>query len=183
MLRATAMEAEGDNRFSGYTVAYDRDEIQFPVYVLLTLGAALLFAAVAEQSFVLFLLSLIAGSFAYYSYPLLEIGKTRLAANQDGLFIEGLGLLAWRTIDGVDIVEIVVRANAYKELEISLSQPLAVSLLKDDRLTPLHRRLMRRPFYLRPGRKVRVPLEIFDRPAEEIFGSLKRIWNYNRGRV
>ena len=33
------------------------------------------------------------------------------------------------------------------------------------------------------GRKVRVPLEIFDRPAEEIFGSLKRIWNYNRGRV
>ena len=67
MLRATAMEAEGDNRFSGYTVAYDRDEIQFPVYVLLTLGAALLFAAVVEQSFVLFLLSVIAGSFAYYS--------------------------------------------------------------------------------------------------------------------
>ena len=184
MLRSTAMEAEGDNRSSGYTVAYDRDEIQFPVYLLLTLGAALLlFAAFAEQSFVLFLLSVTAGSFAYYSYPLLEIGKTRLAANQDGLFIEGLGLLAWRTIDGVDIVEIVVRANAYKELEISLSQPLAVSLLKDDRHTPLHRRLMRRPFYLRPGRKVRVPLEIFDRPAEEIFGSLKRIWNYNRGRV
>ena len=96
----------------------------------------------------------------------------------------GLGLLAWRTIDSrVDIVEIVVRANAYKELEISLSQPLAVSLLKDDRHTPLHRRLMRRPFYLRPGRKVRVPLEIFDRPAEEIFGSLKRLWNYYRGRV
>ena len=160
MLRATAMEAEGDNRFSGYTVAYDRDEIQFPVYVLLTLGAALLFAAVAEQSFVLFLLSVSDGSFAYYSYPLLEIGKTRLAANQDGLFIEGLGLLAWRTIDGVDIVEIVVRANAYKELEISLSRPLAVSLLKEDRHTPLHRRLMRTPFYLRPGRKVRVSLEI-----------------------
>ena len=28
--------------FSGYTVAYEQNEIQFPVYVLLTLGAALL---------------------------------------------------------------------------------------------------------------------------------------------
>ena len=58
MLRATAMEAEGDNRFSGYTVAYDRDEIQFPVYVLLTVGAALLFAAVAEHRRQLCLLQL-----------------------------------------------------------------------------------------------------------------------------
>ena len=182
MLRAIIMETESDNRFGGYTVSYDREEIQFPVYVSLILGAALLFAAVAKESFVLLLLSLVVVGFVFHNYPLLETGKIRLAANQDGLFIDGLGLLAWKAIDDIDIVDVVVRANAYKELEISLSRPLALSLLEDGRNAPLLRRLMRKPYYLR-RRNVRVPLEVFDQPAEEIFGSLKRKWNYNRGRI
>jgi hypothetical protein len=183
MLRAAAMKVERDDRFDGYTVAYDRDEIQFPVWILMTLGAALLYVSLAKASVILLLLSGLIGFFAFYSFPLLETGKTRLAANPDGLFIEGLGRLAWQAVAAIDVAEVIVRGSVYTEAEISLSEPLTIALLDDDRKMAPHRRLMRKPFYLRSGPKVRVPLDIFDRPPDDIINSLTRIWVHNRGRA
>jgi hypothetical protein len=181
MLRAATVKAGSDNRFNGYTVAYDRDEIQFPVWILMILGAALLYAALANGSVLLLLASGLVGCFVFYSFPLLETGKTRLAANPDGLFIEGLGRLTWRDVAAIDVVEVSVRGSIYSEAEISLSEPLAVSLLEDDREIPLHRRLMRKPFYLRSGPKIRVPLDVFDHEPDDIINSLTRIWFHYRG--
>ena len=183
MLRAAAMKAERDDRFDGYTVAYDRDEIQFPVWILMMLGAAVLYVSLAKASVILFLLSGLIGCFAFYSFPLLETGKTRLAANPDGLFIEGLGLLAWRAVAAIDVAEVIVRGSVYTEAEISLSEPLTIALLDDDRKMAPHRWFMRKPFYLRSGPKVRVPLDIFDRAPDDIINSLTRIWVHNRGRA
>ncbi len=183
MLRAAAMKAESDARFSGYRIAYDRDEIQFPVWILMILGAALLYASLAKGSLMLLLLTGLIGCFVFHSFPLLETGKTRLAANPEGLFIEGLGRLAWRSVAAIDVVEVLVRGSVYSEAEISLSEPLAVALLEDDRKMALHRRLMRKPFYLRSGPKVRVPLDIFDHEPDDIINSLTRIWFHNKGRL
>jgi hypothetical protein len=183
MLRAAAMNAERDYRFDGYTVAYDRDEIQFPVWILMILGAALLYVSLAKASFILLLVSGLIGCFAFYSFPLLETGKTRLAANPDGLFIEGLGRVAWRAVAAIDVAEVMVRGSVYTEAEISLSEPLTTALLDDDRKMAPHRRFMRKPFYLKSGPKIRVPLDIFDRAPDDIISSLTRIWVYNRGRA
>jgi hypothetical protein len=182
MLRAAAMKAESNDRFNGYTIAYDRDEIQFPVWILMILGAALLYASLATGSVILLLLSGLIGCFAFHSFPLLETGKTRLAANPDGLFIEGLGRLAWPAVAAIDVAEVIVRGSIYKEAEVSLSEPLAIALLDDDRKMAMYRRLMRKPFYLRAGPKIRVPLDIFDQEPDDIINSLMRIWVHNRGR-
>ncbi len=177
------MKAGSADRFNGYTIAYDRDEIQFPVWILMILGAALLYASLANGSVMLLLASGLIGCFVFHSFPLLETGKPRLAANPDGLFIEGLGRLAWRDVAAIDVVDVSVRGSVYSEAEISLSEPLAVALLEDDREIPLHRRLMRKPFYLRSGPKIRVPLNVFDHEPDEIVNSLMRIWFHNRGRL
>jgi hypothetical protein len=182
MLRAAAVRLDRDHPFDGFTAAYDADELQFPVWVLLILTAVLFYASIAERSGVLMLLCLFPGCFAFHNFPLLETGKTRLAASQDSLFIEGLGRIGWSFVKSITLAEVVVRGSAYKEADIALAAPLTTALMEDRRNMKFYRRLMRKPFYLKSGLTIRVPLEIFNRPPEDIIGSLMRIWIYNRAR-
>lgn len=182
MIRAAVIRLDSDHPFNGFLVAYDSDELQFPVWVLLMLTAMLLYASIAEGSAVLMILGLFPGCFAFHNFPLLETGKTRLAANQDSLFIEGLGRIGWRFVKSISLAEIVVRGSSYSEADIALDAPLATALVEDGRNMKLYRRWMRKPFYLKSNRTIRVPLEIFDRQPEDIVASLLRIWVYNRGR-
>lgn len=182
MLRAAAIRLDRGHHFDGFTVAYEQDELQFPVWVLLVLTAMLFYASLSQRSAVLMLLGLFPGCFAFYNFPLLEIGKTRLAANQDTLFVEGLGLVAWRFIESINLAEVVVRGSVYKEADIAIAVPLATALLQDARNARLPRRLMRKPYYLKSGPTLRVPLDIFDRPPDDIVSALTRIWTYNKAR-
>ena len=175
------MATVGDNRFDGYAVAYDREEIQFPVYVLAAGGAALLVGALIIENVILLVFAVVVGCIAYHNYPLVETGRTRLAASRHGLFIEGLGLLKWRTVKRIDLVPVVVRAITYHELEITLNQPLQSALAADGHGGAAHRRLMRLPSSLTPKNTIRIPLDVFDRPAREIHRTFLRIWRYNRG--
>src|SRR5262249_51206834 len=68
----------------GYTVAYEREEIQFPVYVVAFIGAVMATIGFAIDNIFLIALSLFAFGFAYYNYPLLETGKPRIGAGQYG---------------------------------------------------------------------------------------------------
>lgn len=182
MLRAAAVNADRDPSFSGYAVSYDQDEIQFPVWVLMTVGAALLFASIVTVNAVLALLSTFAAGFAYHNYPLLETGTTRLGANQHGLFIEGLGLLAWRSIASIHPVEVFVRGSEYTEAEISVSGPLQVAIIEKAPDAGFRRRLMRKPFYLGPGSNIRIPLNILDRAPDEVMNTITRTWLYYKNR-
>ena len=126
MLKAIAMATVSDKSFDGYVVAYDREEIQFPVYVLAIGGAALIIAAFIKENVILLIIGFVIGCIAYYNYPLVETGRPRLAATRDGLFIEGLGLLLWRAIKRIDLVPVVVRASlimSSRSVSISLSEP------------------------------------------------------------
>ena len=66
-----------DHDMTGYTVAYARDEAPFPVYVAATVAVALLTAGIYQGNAIYFGLASVAAGFAYYNWPLAEIGRPR----------------------------------------------------------------------------------------------------------
>jgi hypothetical protein len=164
----------------GYSVTYNRDEIQFPVYVVAIMGAVMLAGAWVSGHIVWLVLGVIATAIAYYNFPLLETGRPTLGANQYGIFIQGFGLIRWRAIDRIDVVEIAQRASTIHELQIGLNMLLSNALVADWRKQPFHRSLMRLPWSMGVSNVVRVNLEPFNQQPEEIGRTLTRMWRYYR---
>lgn len=164
----------------GYTVAYEREEIQFPVYVVGFIGACLATIGFAIDNIFLIALSLFAFGFAYYNFPLLETGKPRVGAGQYGIFAEGLGIIAWKSIKQIDLVPVDMRGSTSNELRITLEDPLDRALLADWRRRPFYRFLMRLPWTTGPGGNIRIPLDVFDRSADEIMHSFTRMMTFYR---
>lgn len=164
----------------GYTVAYEREEIQFPVYVVGFIGVVLAAIGFGIDNVVLVALSLLTLGFAYYNYPLLETGKPRVGASQYGIFAEGLGIIAWRSIKRLDLLTIGVRGTDSNELRITLEGPLDRALLADWRSRPFYRYLMRLPWAMAKGDIIRIPLDVFDRPADEIMRTFERMMTFYR---
>ena len=163
----------------GYTLGYNGEDMSFPVYVVVLVGAALLaWAFVKGNPFVLVPGAMALG-FAYYNFPLLENGRPRLGAGQYGLFIEGLGVIAWRAVKDIELVPVSSRGVVDQMLCITLSKPIEGALIMDWRRRPLHRLLMRLPWTMKHGR-IRIALEVFDRPPAEIHHNLNRLWRYFR---
>ena len=165
----------------GYTVAYDQDEIQFPVYVIAAVAAALIAAAVYNESLILLLLGFIAACGALYNFPLIETGRPRLGAGQYGLFVEGLGLVDWRAVDHIEILPDPIRGLELEVLEIGLKTNVENSLIIDWRKSQIWRAAMRRPYKMKGDRTIRITLGVLDRPSEEIQATFLRMWRYYRG--
>ncbi|HEY7669354.1 MAG TPA: hypothetical protein VH852_01840 [Hyphomicrobium sp.] len=176
------LEGQGvdERNVGGYAVTYNRDEIQFPVYVIAVLAAILLAAAWVTGQTLWLALGLVAAGVAYYNFPLLESGRPTLGANQYGIFIQGFGLIGWRAIDRIDVVEIAERATTLHELQIGLNMVLSRALVVDWRKQPFWRSLMRLPWSMGSSNVVRVNLEPFSEPPEEIGRTLTRLWRYYR---
>jgi hypothetical protein len=169
-----------ENEFKGYTVAYGRDETQFPVYLMGVAAAVFLGAGFATGQTIWFALGIAAAGVAYYNFPLIETGKPRIGANEYGIFIQGFGIIRWGAIDRVELVPIAVRAMTINELQIALKVPLGKALIADWRKLPPHRSLMRLPWSMTPQNVVRVNLDPFDQPPEEIHRTLQRMWRHYR---
>lgn len=163
----------------GYTIAYEREELQFPVYVVIATGTALLTLAVSRGNLFVFMLGSAAMCFAYHNFPLLETGRPRLGAGQYGLFLEGLGVIAWRSINSIDLVSTPARGAIDSNMLISLNEPLERALIADWRTRPFYRLLMRLP-WTSDGCNINIKLGILDRPAEEIHRNFSRLWRYCR---
>lgn len=176
MVAGEASETE----FRGYAVAYDRDEAQFPIYVVAGLAAALLAAAVVTGGWIWFLLGIAAFAVAYYNYPVLETGRPQIGANEYGVFIRGFGLIRWGAIDRIDLVPIAVRVMTVHEVQIALKVPLTRALIADWRQVPVHRMLMRLPWSMGYNNVVRVKVDPLEQPPEEIHRVLLRMWRYYR---
>ena len=164
----------------GYTVAYEREEIQFPVYVVAFVGACLATIGIAMDNVILIALALMALGFAYYNFPLLETGKPRIGAGQYGIFAEGLGIISWRAIKEINLLPIDIRGAMSNELRITLSEPLEKALLADWRQRPIHRMLMRLPWGTTADNGLRIPLDVFDEPAGEISDHFTRMMKFYR---
>src|SRR5512136_1240854 len=143
-MQSTSPVSQDD--FHGYTLAYEREEIQFPVYVVTFIGGCFAVAGAVTDNVVLIALALAAFGFAYYNYPLLETGRPRLGAGQYGIFAEGLGIIAWRAIKEVEMLKVDMRGAMSNELRITLHEPLERALLADWRKRPFYRFLMRLPW-------------------------------------
>jgi hypothetical protein len=165
---------------TGFVVAYGRDEAPFPVYASATIATILLCLAAYMLNPYLLGLGLVAAAFAYYNLPLIETGRPRLGANQYGMFVEGFGIIGWRAIDRIEMVQIAFRSITIHELQISLKQPLDKALIADWRRQPLYRQLMRVPWSMTYQNMVRIKLDAFDKEPGEIERTFQRMWRYYR---
>jgi hypothetical protein len=170
-----------EGNVGGFSVAYGRDDTYFPVYVTAALAAIFLTAAWIMGALYWLVPAAAAAAFTYYNIPLLETGRPTIGANQYGIFIQAFGLLRWRAIERIDLVEIAERAMTVHELQISLSAPLGSALVVDWRKKqPAYRLLMRLPWRMSHDRIVRVNLEPFDQPPDAIHRTFLRMWRYYR---
>ena len=169
-----------EGNVGGYSVAYGRDDIYFPVYITAALAAIFFTAAWITGARYWLALAAAATGFTYYNIPLLETGRPTIGANQYGIFIQAFGLIRWRAIERIDLVEIAERAMTVHELQIALNGTLTGALVADWRKQPAYRRLMRHPWRMDHKGLVRVRLEPFDRPPDEIHRTFLRMWRYYR---
>jgi hypothetical protein len=172
--------SEDERSAGGYSVAYSRDDTHFPVYVTAAM-AAMFFATTWITGATYWLaLAVAAAGFSYYNLPLLETGRPTIGANQYGIFIQAFGLIRWRAIERIDLVSIAERAMTVHELQIALDAPLGSALVADWRKQPLYRSLMRLPWRMDHSGVVRVKLDPFDQPPDEIHRTFLRMWRYYR---
>jgi hypothetical protein len=173
------MNARADERsVGGYSVAYKRDDIHFPVFVSAAMAAVFFAAALITGTAFWVALAAVAAGFTYYNLPLLETGRPTIGANQYGIFIQAFGLIRWRAIEQIKLVPIAERAMTVNELQIGLNAPLNVALVADWRKQPAYRSLMRLPWRMDHNGVVRVNLEPFDQPPDEIHRTFLRMWRF-----
>jgi hypothetical protein len=169
-----------EENVGGYSVAYGREDSYFPVYITAALAAVFFTASWITGALYWLALAMTAAGFTYYNIPLLETGRPTIGANQYGVFIQAFGLIRWRAIERIDLVEIAERAMTVHELQIALNAPLGSALVADWRKQPAYRLLMRLPWRMDHRGAVRVNLEPFDRPPDEIHRTFLRMWRYYR---
>jgi hypothetical protein len=177
-MQSTSPVSQDD--FHGYTLAYEREEIQFPVYVVAFVGACFAVAGAVTDNMILIALAIAAFGFAFYNYPLLETGRPRLGAGQYGVFAEGLGIISWRSIKDIALQRVDMRGSMSNEMRITLQEPLSRALLADWRKRPFYRFLMRLPWSMTGKDVIRIPLDVFDKPADEIHQTFTRMINFYR---
>jgi hypothetical protein len=169
-----------ERNVGGYSVAYSRDDTHFPVYASGALAAVFFSAAWISGAIFWLALAAAAAGFTYYNLPLLESGRPTIGANQYGIFIQAFGLIRWRAIGRIDLVPIAERAMTIHELQIALTAPLGSALVADWRRQPFYRLLMRLPWRMDHNGVVRVNVEPFDQPPDEIHRTFLRMWRYYR---
>ena len=169
-----------EDDFKGYTVAYGRDETQFPAYLFGVLAAIMLAAGIYTMQTIWFALGFAFAGFAFYNFPLLETGRPVIGANEYGIFIQGFGIIRWSAVGKVDLVPIAVRILTIHELQIGLKVPLGQALIADWRRTSWWRQLMRLPWSMTHQNIIRINLEPFDQQPEEIHRTLERMWKHYR---
>jgi hypothetical protein len=163
----------------GYSVAYTRDDSHFPLYITAALAAIFLTAAWISGALYWLLPAAAAAAFTYYNIPILET-RPAIGANQYGIFIQAFGLIRWRAIERIDLVEIAERAMTVHEVQILLNAPLSSALVADWRKQPCYRLAMRLPWRMNHNNMVRINVEPFDQAPDAIHRTFLRMWRYYR---
>ena len=154
-----AMARFSDRYFHGYVVAYDREEIVSRLCHRRRQRYLLLLGAAVKENVVLLIFAVTLACAAYSIIHCLKPGvRGSLRAATDCLS-KVFGVLNWQAVERLDLIPVVVRAISYRELE-----------------------LMRQPASVTSRNTIRIPLEIFDCPARDIYESFVSVWRYNRGR-
>jgi hypothetical protein len=162
----------------GFILPYSQSEAA-RFHVLAAITAATFAAWLTWGYQILSITAILACCSAYYFFPFTE-NRPRLGGNQYGLFVDGFGLIAWRSIADISLVTYSVRTLEMEELHIKLKQPANAVLLADWRRLPSWRLLMRLPWRMGYDNIVRINLQPFAPPAEEIARTMQRMWRFYR---
>ncbi len=157
-----------DGAERSYVLPYGKNSGNFNVNVM-ALFAVIMFGLFIITGYAPLLLpAAAAAGVAYFYYPLKE-RTPRIGAGQYGIFIDGLGLISWRAVSGIERVAFTSRLAQTYEMHIHLNTPLENALLADWRKLPVWRLLMKLPWHMKKSDNIiRIPLEPFDPPAHEI---------------
>ncbi len=158
-----------------FTVCYGSGRGDFRVYVTGFIGLACIIFFVVSGEPLGLALALPFLCAAFYFFPLLEKKVPRLGANQYGIFIDGFGLIDWRSIKEIAVKTYAVRSIRNEQLTIELSRSVEQSLIKDWRDVPIYRLLMKLPWNLKGERTIVIVLEPFSVNSEEILSTLRRM--------
>ncbi|MGI9409438.1 MAG: hypothetical protein ACR2OV_05160 [Hyphomicrobiaceae bacterium] len=173
------MMSESDPQGSeGFAIGYAKGKGSFRVYMCLTLALGFLCVWSFRDSEIALVLAILFGLTAYYFYPLVEMGKVRLGAGEHGIFIEGFGIIPWRSVHEINLSTYAVRSIEINEINIELSKSLPNALIADWRSLPYHRLLMKLPWSMTRDNVIRINLEPFAGRPDEIIGTLRRNRKY-----
>lgn len=163
---------------SGFAIAYAKDKGTARVYVAFAMGALFAGFWMYNGSEVALLLAVLAFGVSFYFYPLIEAERTRAGAGEHGIFIEGFGLIPWRSVDDIRLSTYAIRSIQVSELHVKLSKSLPQALAADWRSLPWHRLLMMLPWKMGADNIVRINLEPFPGNPEDITRAFQRQWQY-----
>ena len=167
----------------GFSLPYDPDAGDFRVYFAGFIAVLSLALALAGYGPVALLSACVAGAIAYHFYPLIEKSKPRFGANQYGMFVDGLGNIAWGAIREIEVQTFAVRSIENKYLTVRLRDPIDKALFADWRDLPLWKSLMKLPWRLRDDdMTVAIELATFAEAPEDILAEILRLRRlYGRG--
>lgn len=172
------MTAPAKNWPQGFAVGYAKGKGTFRVIITAALAILLTGATIQTGSNVALALAAFFAVAAFYFFPLIETGRPRLGAGEHGIFVEGFGVLAWRSVSDIRLASRAVRSILVQELQITLSRPLSQAVIADWRDLPYHRLLMRLPWRMPNENTIYVNLEPFGGDPEQIVAEIKRRWRY-----
>lgn len=85
------------------------------------------------------LLSLVGLGSTFYYRPLMEARRAQLGASMQGLYVERIGVIGWRAIADIDMVETYIRTMRFTKLVVTLSMPLDKAVVQPEIVTPWRR--------------------------------------------
>jgi len=166
---------------SSFAVGYAPGKGQFRVYLTALAAAAGIAGFILWGSQIALVLAVFFGCASFYFYPLVETERARIGAGEYGIFIEGFGVIPWRSVADIALCSYAVRTIIDEEIQITLSRPLSQALMRDWRSLPWPRLLMRLPWSMTPDNVVHIKMEPFGGTAEGTHSRLMGLWRRYRG--
>lgn len=108
----------------------------------------------------------------YYFYPLIETGRPQLGANDDGLYVAGIGFVDWAEIAQLELFRTSVRMIVMNTLIVTLARPLDEAVVKREKRSPW-RLAMTRCYTRKSPTRIEIPLHPLRGDADEILARLK----------
>ena len=119
------------------------------------------------------LLSLVGLGSTFYYRPLMEARRAQLGASMQGLYVERIGVIGWRAIADIDMVETYIRTMRFTRLVVTLSMPLDKAVVQPE-VTATWRRYTSKNWTLK-GNVLEIKLDTLRADPEVVLRRVKAL--------
>lgn len=168
-----------DMRARPFAIGYRKGTGEGPVYGGLVAAVLSGFAAAYAGEPRAYVITALALVLAFYSYPQVETGRPQLGANENGLFVAGIGFIAWAEIAHLELFNSSVRQIRLSTLIITLHRPLEAVVSTRENV-PWWRLAMARSYRRKGDRRIDVPLHPLQGEPGEVLMRLEAYRPSNR---